>query len=297
MAVINTPFESKYGFKGPGFSVDSEGNIIATSIITNEVAEDDVAIVDFAVVEVDNAFQITGLTGDNPAIEIARSKSYKFSLSLENEETEAGLGFYIYSALPSTRFNTGLTHSTGATGNDAQGKQTGTLTFNVPLSAPDTLYYGNSLGNVYGTITVVDPIGQFSSIDVNSTTNAVSSTTGAITVAGGASIEKDLHVGGALNMSGVGISRFDSLTNLELNAANKIIIQVDNVKLGEVNSSGIAATINNSTINNTPIGATTPSTAAFTTASVSSLPITDTQVPNKQYVDSTALALSIAFGL
>lgn len=295
MAVINSPFESQYGFKGPGFSVDSEGNITANSIITNVVVDDEVAIVDFNITVLDNTFQIENYLGNNPAITIARASSYKFALALEDDT--GGIEFNIYSALPSTKYNTGLIHSDGSNGIDAQGKQTGTLTFNVALNAPDTLYYGNSLGNVYGIINVVDPVGQFSTVDVNSLTNATSATTGALTVAGGASIEKDLHIGGELNMSGAGIPRLSSLTNLELNAANKIIIQIDDVKLGEINSSGIAATINNSTINDTVIGAISPSTAAFTTATVNNLPITDTQVSNKQYVDSTALALSIAFGL
>ena len=45
MAVINSPFESQYGFKGPGFSVDNLGNIVATSIIT--VTSESSDIVDY----------------------------------------------------------------------------------------------------------------------------------------------------------------------------------------------------------------------------------------------------------
>lgn len=291
MAVINSPFESQYGFKGPGFSVDSLGNIIATSIITSTAEDANSDIADFVITENNNAFAITGYAGTNPTITIARSKSYKFGLTVPN------LGFTIYSALPDTKYNTGLVHSNASTGVDAQGKLTGTLTINVALTAPNTLYYGNAIGNVYGIINVVDPIGQFSTIDVNSTTNATSSTTGAVTIAGGASVEKDLYIGGALNVSGVGISKLSSSTNLELNAANKIILQVDDIKIGELNSSGLAVTINNSTIDNTVIGATTPAAAAFSAATVATLPTTDNAVSNKQYVDSTALSLAIAFGL
>tara|TARA_B110000977_G_scaffold142662_1_gene181083 strand:+ start:218 stop:1090 length:873 start_codon:yes stop_codon:yes gene_type:complete len=290
MAVINSPFESQYGFKAPGFSVDNEGNITATSIITS-AAPSESDIVDFVVGELNNAFTIVGYAASNPTITIARAGSYKFGLTVPN------LGFTIYSALPSTKYNTGLVYQDSTTGVDAQGKLTGTLTFNVALGTPDVLYYGNAIGNVYGTINVIDPVGQFSTIDVNSTANATSSTTGAVTIAGGASVEKDFYIGGELNISGLGIPRLSSLTNLELNATNKVILQVDNIKLGELNSTGLAVTINNSTIDNTVIGATTPSTAAFTSGTVASLPTTDTSMTNRQYVDSTSLSLAIAFGL
>tara|TARA_B110000967_G_scaffold41891_1_gene41802 strand:+ start:498 stop:1370 length:873 start_codon:yes stop_codon:yes gene_type:complete len=290
MAVINSPFESQYGFKAPGFSVDNEGNITATSIITS-AAPSESDVVDFVVGELNNAFTIVGYAATNPTITIARAGSYKFGLTVPN------LGFTIYSALPSTKYNTGLVYQDSTTGVDAQGKLTGTLTFNVALGTPDVLYYGNAIGNVYGTINVIDPVGQFSTIDVNSTANATSSTTGAVTIAGGASVEKDFYIGGELNISGLGIPRLSSLTNLELNATNKVILQVDNIKLGELNSTGLAVTINNSTIDNTVIGATTPSTAAFTSGTVASLPTTDTSMTNRQYVDSTSLSLAIAFGL
>jgi|TARA_B110000879_G_scaffold149746_1_gene194091 hypothetical protein len=290
MAVINSPFESQYGFKAPGFSVDNEGNITATSIITS-AAPSESDVVDFVVGELNNAFTIVGYAASNPTITIARAGSYKFGLTVPN------LGFTIYSALPSTKYNTGLVYQDSTTGVDAQGKLTGTLTFNVALGTPDVLYFGNAIGNVYGTINVIDPVGQFSTIDVNSTANATSSTTGAVTIAGGASVEKDFYIGGELNISGLGIPRLSSLTNLELNATNKVILQVDNIKLGELNSTGLAVTINNSTIDNTVIGATTPSTAAFTSGTVASSPTTDTSMTNRQYVDSTSLSLAIAFGL
>jgi hypothetical protein len=290
MPVINSPFESQYGFKGPGFSVDAQGNITANSIITSNT-EADTDVVNFTVTESSNAFFIEGYEGSNPTITISRATSYKFGITLSN------LGFNIYSALPNTKYNIGLVHSDASTGIDAQGKSAGVLTFNVAINAPDTLYYGNAIGNVFGIINVVDPEGRFSTIDVNSTTNATSSITGAITVAGGVGIEKDLHVGGSLNVSGTGIPRVSSGNNLELNAANKIVLQIEDINLGELNSEGLAVLINNSTINNTVIGATSPAAAAFTSATVANLPTVDNSVTNRQYVDSTALSLAIAFGL
>ena len=38
MAVINSPLESQFGFKAPGFSVDALGNITATSLIQTGAA-------------------------------------------------------------------------------------------------------------------------------------------------------------------------------------------------------------------------------------------------------------------
>jgi hypothetical protein len=290
MAVINSPFESQYGFKGPGFTVDEFGNITATSIITSG-AQDNIGVVSYTVGESDNNYVFADIEGNNPTITLSRSAAYTFGL------TTPTLGFYIYSIFPTVLYNVGLTHSDGVSGIDAQGKLTGTLTFNVPLDAPNTLYYGDLAESVFGTINIVDPVGRFSTVDINSTANATSSTTGALTIAGGASVEKDFYVGGNLNIDGVGIPRLSSLTNLELNAVNKVILQINDVKLGELNSEGLAATINNSTINNTVIGAVAPATAAFTSATVVNAPTVDSSITNKQYVDSTALSLAIAFGL
>ena len=297
MPVLNTPFESEYGFKGPGFSVDAEGNIVATSIITSSAdndAEVEAGFVNFTVTDVDNDFIIAEL-GDsgNPTITIARGEVYTFGLDVPDLAFQILVG----NALDSLQYSTGITHSDGSSGAAAQLKTTGTLRWAVPTSAPNTLYYADTLKNNFGTINVVDPIGQFSTIDVNSTANATSATTGALTVAGGASVEKDFFIGGELATAGIGIPKLSSSTNLELSAVNKIILKIDDIKIGDVSSEGLSVTINNSTIKNTPIVSTTPSTAAFSTASVSNLPLTDTQVSNKQYVDSTALALSIAFGL
>ena len=59
----------------------------------------------------------------------------------------------------------------------------------------------------------------------------------------------------------------------------------------------VVGPINNSTIDNTTIGATTPATASFTTASISGAVTGLTAIPNKRYVDETATAFAIAFGI
>jgi len=289
MAVINSPFESQYGFKGPGFSVDNLGNITATSIITVTTDGDD--IVDYNVGENALNFQFTEIAGLTPTITLARSSVYKFKLTLPN------LGFKIYKADKTALYNTGLNHSDGTNGVEAQGKVTGILAFSISTDAPDVLYYGNTVGNIFGTINIIDPVGVFSTSTINTSTASTSSTTGALTVAGGAGIAGDLYVGGSLNVDGLGISSLSSSTNLELEAVNNIIIKIDGTSLGVMSTTGSTVPVIDTTINNTVIGAITPSTAAFTSGSVTSLPTTDSSLTNKQYVDSTSLALSIAFGL
>jgi cytoskeletal protein CcmA (bactofilin family) len=293
MAVINSPFESKYGFKGPGFLVDNFGNIIANSITTSVAGA--ARIVDFTVTQNPTLeptdYAIAEVTGINPTITLARSSSYIFLLDVPTLE------FKIYAENRVTLYSTGLTHSDGSSGTEAQGKTSGTLVFSIATDAPDTLYYGNNNGTIFGSINVVDPVGVFSSVDINETTASTSSTTGALTVAGGVGIAGDLYVGGTLNIDGIGITKIKSSTNLELEAANQIVVKIDGDTLGIIKSTGSTVPVVDTTINNTAIGTTIPSTASFTSASVENLPTTDSSIANRQYVDSTALALSIAFGL
>jgi len=293
MAVINSPFESQYGFKGPGFSVDEFGNITATSIITNSGVVEDTDIVDFTITETESAdaFLFNNLVGNNPTITLARSKSYKFSI------TVPGLTFNIYNSDQETLYSTGLRHSDGSVGPDVQGKTSGIVEFLISTEAPNTLYYGNDVANVFGTINIVDPIGVFSTVDVNSTIASTSSLNGALTVAGGVGIEGDLYVGGTLNIDGIGITTISSPTNLELEAANHIVIKIDGTSLGIIKSTGSTIPVVDTNINNTVIGATAPAAAAFTSATVLETTTADSSVTNRQYVDSTALSLAIAFGL
>jgi len=293
MAVINSPFESRYGFKGPGFLVDNFGNITANSIITSIATGS--AIVDFTITENSDtdptAYNIQEVGNDTPSITLARSSAYTFFLNTPN------LNFNIYEDDQVTLYSDGLSHTDGSAGSLAQGKSSGTLNFSIAPNTPNLLYYGDSNRTIFGIINIVDPIGVFSTVDVNATTSATSSTTGAFTVAGGVGIAGDLYVGGTLNIDGIGITKISSSTNLELEAVNQIVIKIDGSTLGIVKSTGSTVPVVDTTINNTAIGTTTPSTASFTSATVANLPTTDSSIANRQYVDSTALALSIAFGL
>lgn len=278
------PFRSEYGFSSPSFTVDTDGNIVATSITLSQSDEIN-SVVDFEVTFSSSAFRIDGYIDPNPAIELARGRSYRFSL-----ETDL-IGFYIEN-IDGSSFNTGLIHSSGDRGVDAQGKTTGILQFTVPTNAPDTLRYSDSSA-IFGLINIVDPIGTFSTINVNSLTNSTNPITGALKVAGGVGIEKSLYVGELINAHDI-----ESDSSLNIVAANEIkLIISDSSVIGTVDTSGLSIPITNSTINNTVIGNTVPAAGTFTTAQVSNSPTTSNDVTNKNYVDTQVTALAIAFGL
>lgn len=287
-------FDSEYGFTSPGFTVDREGNLTATSF--NIVQSDTVSgVFDFIITDDQANFFIENQSGNNPAITLARGRTYTFRLDL------TAFALFIKRADGIANQNTGLNHSSGDVGADAQGKSDGVLSFTVPLTAEDTLFYTNEQGSVSGTISVVDPIGLFSTVEITENTASTNISTGSLVVAGGAGISQDLYIGGSLNVAGVGISRLESSTNLELSAGNKIVLQIENTKIGEITAQGLELPINNSSItssliNSTSIGSVTPSSAVFTTARVSNHPLEQNDVTTKSYVDTNITALAIALG-
>lgn len=290
-----TPFESDFGFRSPSFSVDALGNIIANSISTTEPigggGDGGISLTSFIVTEntENTAFQFTGVTGGNPSIELERGRTYTFELRL------ADLSFNVFLSDGSTSY-TNMVDELGNTGVAANGKTTGLLQITINSDTPDTLIYSNADGSVSGTFDIVNPTGAFGSIAISNTTQSTGLGTGSLRVSGGASIAKNLYIGGNFVMEGTGDVKFDSSTNLTLGAQNKIILRVDNTNIGSITENGIEAIISNSTIDNTVIGSNSPSTATFTTASVTQAPATVNNVTNKSYVDQQDIALSIALG-
>lgn len=279
------PFRSEYGFSSPSFTVDTDGNIVANSITLTTAADGSTSVVDFEVTWSGSGFLIDGYVGVNPSIELARNRTYRFSLDT------ASIGFYI-ETIDGSDYNTGLIHSDGDRGEDAQGKVTGILQFTVPTNAPDILKYSDGSA-VIGLINVIDPIGTFSTVSVNSLTNSTNPITGALKVAGGVGIEKSLYVGELINTHDI-----ESDSSLNIVAANEIKLVIsDSSVIGTVDTSGLSIPITNSTINNTVIGNTTPAAGTFTTAQVNNSPTNSTDVTNKNYVDTQVTALAIAFGL
>ena len=282
--ILNKQFESKFGFKSPNFTVDADGNIVATSITVVDAGEDiNVLPANYTITQSSTSFSFAGdTTGINPSLIFIRGQQYIFDLNLTT------ISFSIYDNDQTSLYSSGLRHSDGTSNIDAQGNTTGRLAFQVPVTAADTIYYGDGeTDTIKGTIAVSDPQGSFSNVTINATTASTDTLTGALTVAGGVGIEGNLNVGGDFTLQGVGIPKLISATSLELGAANEIIIKINNTSLGTIDGSGL----------NIAIGATTPSTAAFTTASVTSVGSANTSITNKTYVDTTATALAIAFGL
>jgi hypothetical protein len=316
MAIDYRPFEADYGFLSPGFSVDAEGNLVAKSISL----ENEEQLASFVVTNTGQSFVING-ENSNPTIEVEKGSTFVFTLALD-----ADADWNIYNA-DGTYFDEGISFEDVAggvfEGRAAQGKREGTFTWKIPVDAPDNLKYGNSAKTSLGDINVALPtlvgIGQFEQLTVTgvsalqrttigSTINSTSTTTGALTVAGGVGIVQNVNIGGSLNAGATNVSSLDTSTlnapslnndiNLALNAqSGNIVFNISGSAVATLTTNGIETDIVNSTIENTPIGAVTPNSGAFTSATVENKALEAQDVTNKDYVDTTITALAIALGV
>ena len=311
MAVEERQFESEFGFKSPGFTVDKLGNITATSInAAGAGGTGGSAAGDYTVTEVNGQFRLASDSvivgsGDNPTITMTRGQEYTFTLSMSG----APITFNILDSTGLVRYSTGLQHQaengTISDGAAAQGYTTGKLVFTVPSDAPDTLYYGNSTGTVRGTINVSDAVAvdaTFADLTATGNTSLQALTATSFTLNGNGTVTGDMTVqgkliGDSLSVNGLGVAEFNAGTNIVLRAGNKIDYIINDVILGTINSNGSNLAVINTTVDNTPIGSTTASTAAFTTGTVASQPTTANGISNKKYVDNTSTALAIALGV
>ncbi len=126
---------------------------LQTQIDTLETAIDNVeASITFAVSTITGAYVIGG--DSNPALKLQPGITYKFELNA------SGHPFRILTDAtnPATEYNDGVSHDDGAgtvvTGTNAQGKESGTLIFKVPMDSPDYLYYvcDNHPSTMVGTL-------------------------------------------------------------------------------------------------------------------------------------------------
>ena len=284
---VNTPLRSDFVFKSPSFTVDAAGNITATTLTLSVNADEQGIAADFDFIESNGNFRFDGQVIDQPPITVFRNQTSTFDLAFTT------LTFNIFSAVdPAVNYSNGLRHSDSTVGASALDKSSGRLTWTVPLSAPDTLYYGNSSGNVRGVITVLDQARNFSTVGITDSTASTSTTTGALKVTGGTGIQGNVNVGGTMSVANM-ISATGGVTG-DLKGS---VFSDDSTLLIDSVAGRIVGPINNSAIDNSTIGATTPSTAAFTTATLSGAVTGINAVANKKYVDTTSTAFAIAFGI
>ncbi len=286
---VNTPLRSDYGFKSPNFTVDANGNISATTLTLSVDSGEAGVAADYDFVEAAGNFRFDGESNNQPAITVYRNQTTTIDLAFTT------LVFKIFSSVAAGNtvvYSSGLRHSDSTVGVSAQSKSSGRLTWTIPLGAPDTLYYGNVDGTVYGVINVLDQARNFSTVAITSTTQSTSVSTGALKVSGGLGVVGNTNIGGSANVSGL----LSSSGGIDGDLTGSVYSDNSTLLVDSVNGR-IVGPINNSTIDNTTIGATTPSTAAFTTATLTGAVTGINAVPNKKYVDETSTAFAIAFGI
>ena len=275
----------------------------------------------------------TQINEENPSFSLIRGAEFSFSLANFPFLTfnifyadPSGLSATTINGLPVIFYSDGLTYEDSVLGTlegvGAQGKSNGIVTFKVPALAPDTLYYATGDGSIYGTITTADPtitgVGAFSSLNV----------IGDVTFTG-QDAEIQIAPQGAYSSVLINPVGQGTMSNMYVNALT--LSATDTVNLSPVDknvtispsgtgqlvvNSGVAGSINNMSIgqttardgsflalnasnglNSTVIGNVTPADATFTKAIGQQRPVTEKELTNKAYVDSTATALAIALGV
>ena len=116
----------------------------------------------------DYTFSGPGFTGsaNDPTIYLVRGQQYKFTNTM---------GAHPFRIQTTVNGSTGTQYSNGITNNDVSN---GTLLFNVPMDAPETLYYQcTSHGSMGGPIRILDetPISSSHAINADTASTAVSS--------------------------------------------------------------------------------------------------------------------------
>ena len=168
----------------------------------------------------DYTFSGPGFTGsaNDPTIYLVRGQQYKFTNTM---------GAHPFRIQTTVNGSTGTQYSNGITNNDVSN---GTLLFNVPMDAPETLYYQcTSHGSMGGPIRILDetPISSSHAINADTASTAVSSSYsvtasyaenssgGAFPYSGSAQVTGSLGITGSLNVT-------SSLTSSTAIVANNI---------------------------------------------------------------------------
>ena len=117
MAINYKQFETQSGFKSPGFTVDTAGNVVVRTLTQTFIPEAASPAPDYSINEDGGAFSITNLSGANPTITLTRGESKTFGLNL----TSLGFNFFTpsdaNSSVPGTAIINGVSHANAVTGN------------------------------------------------------------------------------------------------------------------------------------------------------------------------------------
>jgi hypothetical protein len=276
----------------------------------------------------------TQIPAENPSFSLVRGTTYSFDLA--NFPFLTFNIFYVdptaqsatlINLVPVIFYSDGLSYVDPNTNEtltelQAQGKSNGVVTFKVPALAPETLYYATGDGTIYGTITTSDPtitgVGAFSSLNV----------IGDVTFTGqdaeiqiapqgayGSVIINPVGQGTMSNMyvNALTLTATDTVTlspvddNVTITPSGTGVLTLDTGGIRSINNMSIGQTtardgsflaLNASNgLNSTVIGNVTPADATFTKAIGQQRPVTEKELTNKAYVDSTATALAIALGV
>lgn len=287
MAVTYNPFESDFGFKSPGFTVDENGNVTVTSLSYVEAEQVNIEgrfYFNEQGIGQQSTYTLDGTLIDgteqlqeNPPISLVRGTSYSFNLNSFTfltwniwAEDETGLSTVLINDTPVVLYTDGISYKvsddadTTLTGQDALGKTVGVFFFEVPALAPTQLWYGTGDGSVFGSITTADPtitgVGSFSSLNVigdatlrGQDAEIVLSPTGEYSTV-------------VINPAGTGTISNMHVSALTLSASDTTTINPDNrnVTIAPTGTGKIiVSSATTGTLDNVEIGQTTPADGSF----------------------------------
>lgn len=117
MAINYKQFETQSGFKSPGFTVDTEGNVVVRTLTQTFIPTPDVTPPDLSVSELAGEFIFQNYGTNNPTITLTRGEATTIGLNLTN----LGFNFFLPSDanpnIPGALIDTGLSHKNVVTGN------------------------------------------------------------------------------------------------------------------------------------------------------------------------------------
>lgn len=281
--VTQTQFQSDVGFRSENFSVDKDGNLTANSVSVITEVDESSDVVDFTFTDDENgAVFVDPLTGNPPTITLEKTRTYRIDIDFDISS------LFFLRENQEDFYTENLKHSSGDSGALAQGKQNGILTITIPADYDQSIiYYTDQEKTYFGEINIINPEGIFSNVTVSN--NII--------------VGNIITAGEEIKTPILATTDIKSNDSLNIDVTGDInILTSDSSVLGKINDTGstipvVNTTILNSDINSTVIGNETPALATFTLAKVQQQPTIDIDATNKEYVDTTVTALSIALGI